>query len=127
MEVINEDKFEFASYEEDNKARLLKELTRKKYCSYGKVHGNEFIVVQTFQTKKEVTGLVKEHALQTRRDLHIEKNDKIRVRVVCRGVTPKFNSSGFSGCNKGKGSFVNKEKGYCPWVLLVSRPSNLDI
>lgn len=73
MEVIDEDKFEFASYEEDKRASLLKELTRPKYCSDGKVHGSEFMVGQTFQTKKEVTGLVTEHALQTRRDLHIEK------------------------------------------------------
>ena len=46
---------------------------------------------------------------------------------MCRGVTPEFNSSGLLGCNKGKGSSVNKEKGSCPWVLLVSRPSDLDI
>nr|KAJ0204430.1 hypothetical protein LSAT_V11C500267940 [Lactuca sativa] len=114
-----EEEMEFSGYEEDKRARLLKELTWSKCCSYGKVHG-KFMVVQTFQTKKEVTGL---------RDLHIENNDKIRVRVrvVCKGVTSEFNSSVLLGCNKGKGSSVNKEKGSCPRVLLVSRPSDFDI
>nr|KAJ0219375.1 hypothetical protein LSAT_V11C300150280 [Lactuca sativa] len=117
MEVIDIEKNEFVGYEEDKRARLLKDLTRLKYCLDGKVHGSEFMVGQTFQTKKEVTCLGPTH----------RKNDKIRVRVVCKGVTPEFNSSGLLGCNKGKGSSVNKQNRFCPWVLLVSRPLDLYI
>ncbi|GKC95283.1 mutator type transposase, partial [Tanacetum coccineum] len=39
-----------------------------------------------FPNKDEVKAYIKEHSIETRREIRMEKNDNERVRAVCRGV-----------------------------------------
>ncbi|GJR08401.1 putative reverse transcriptase domain-containing protein, partial [Tanacetum coccineum] len=69
-----------------------------------------FYVGQEFADKKEATTLVTCQVVATRRQLYVWKNDKVRVRAVCRGkclnsVGP--NASGLNSPNKGKLKQVN--------------------
>ena len=131
LEVINSDVFESAGLEEDMRKRMLKNLNKKVACSSGEVHAKSFFVGQNFKTKKEVKEHIKLLAIHSRRDLHIAKNDKIRVRVVCRGII-----SGTDGeCDGGpsinskvtcKGKKVNEKKESCPFAIQISRSNEVE-
>ncbi|XP_023745298.2 uncharacterized protein LOC111893477 [Lactuca sativa] len=67
------------------------------------------------------------HAVATRRSLYLAKNDKIRIRVKCKGVVSKP-STGVDGGGpstrsraKCKGKDVIANKGTCPWAVQISR------
>ncbi|GJS21174.1 putative RNA-directed DNA polymerase, eukaryota, reverse transcriptase zinc-binding domain protein [Tanacetum coccineum] len=71
---------------------------------------SHFYVGQEFADKKEATALVSCQAVETRRQLYVWKNDKRRVRAVCRGKCPNSvgpNASGLNSPNKGKLKQVN--------------------
>ncbi|KAJ9542115.1 hypothetical protein OSB04_028621 [Centaurea solstitialis] len=74
-----------------------------------------FFVGQSFGSKAEVKRLVKLHAVETRRNIVILRNDKIRFRAVCKGKLPVFTT----GTDSDKGKEVTSEE-TCPWVLHVS-------
>jgi hypothetical protein len=59
-----------------------------------------FYVGKKFNNRNELKELVKNHAIHTRRQLCIVRNDTKRLRVICRGVTPDF--------SKGKNVFEDK-------------------
>ncbi|GJQ93219.1 hypothetical protein Tco_0004358 [Tanacetum coccineum] len=46
-----------------------------------------------FADKKDVIALVNSQAVATRRQFYVWKNDKVKVRAVCRGKCPIFNNS----------------------------------
>ncbi|KAJ9541378.1 hypothetical protein OSB04_027884 [Centaurea solstitialis] len=77
-----------------------------------KVH---FYVGQAFGSRDEVKKMIKLHAIETRRDLAIVKNDLKRVRAVCRGKIPTFYSD--VGCSSGG---KQEKKTSCPWVVHIS-------
>ncbi|KAL4563559.1 hypothetical protein LXL04_027602 [Taraxacum kok-saghyz] len=126
LEVINSDVFESAGLEEDMRKRMLKNLNKKVACSSGEVHIKSFFVGQNFKIKKEVKEHIKLLAIHSKRDLHIAKNEKIRVRVVCRGII-----SGTDGESDGGPSINSKvtckgKKESCPFVIQISRSNEVE-
>ncbi|CAI9272845.1 unnamed protein product [Lactuca saligna] len=86
LEVIATDDYQFAGFHEDDRKRLLKELSKSSTCSHGEVHVKPFQIGQVFKTKVDVKNYMNSHAVATRRSLYLAKNDKIRIRVKCKGV-----------------------------------------
>ncbi|CAI9264928.1 unnamed protein product [Lactuca saligna] len=127
IEVIDNDRWDSldeGSEDERKRRCVLKNLAKEKRCSLGNVHKASFYVGQKFKSKKELKEKIDMHALETRRNLYYKKNDKIRLRALCRGVVPVINASGVVGLNpknKTKGKEVNSEKVNCSWFLHASR------
>ncbi|KAL4577197.1 hypothetical protein LXL04_013302 [Taraxacum kok-saghyz] len=108
LEVINSDVFESAGLEEDMRKRMLKNMNKKVACSSGEVHVKSFFV-------ERGEGAYKVASYPQQEGPTYCKNDKIRVRVVCRGII-----SGTDGESDGgpsinskvtcKGKKVNEKK-----------------
>ncbi|CAI9300007.1 unnamed protein product [Lactuca saligna] len=81
LEVIATDDYQFAGFNEDDRKRLLKELSKSSTCSHGEVHVKPFQIGQVFKTKCDVKNYMDSHAVATRRSLYLAKNDKIWIRV----------------------------------------------
>ncbi|KAL4577821.1 hypothetical protein LXL04_013935 [Taraxacum kok-saghyz] len=114
VEVLNNDELVSGSSSDDGETNIRKKSIRK----IQRAHANEnatvsdpFYLFQTFSSAEEVKEKVKEHAIETRRELVFAKNDKTRVRVVCNGSNPTL----VPGQKEVKNDFI------CPWVLLVSK------
>ncbi|KAL4582287.1 hypothetical protein LXL04_006833 [Taraxacum kok-saghyz] len=105
IEVLDNIEFEEVGIEEDNRRKMLKEMQKPTKCS---------------RKKKEIKNLIKNHALDNRRDLHIIKNDKIRIGAICRGHEPVITTSGLATSQE---KMVISDEKLCPWVLLISRSS----
>ncbi|CAI9276085.1 unnamed protein product [Lactuca saligna] len=86
VEVIVADDYQFARFHEDDRKRLLKELSKLSTCSHGEVHVKPFQIGHVFKTKLDVKNYMNSHAVATRRSLYLAKNDKIQIRVKCKGV-----------------------------------------
>ncbi|CAI9287854.1 unnamed protein product [Lactuca saligna] len=86
LEVIATDDYQFAGFHEDDRKRLIKELSKSSTCSHGEVHVKPFQIGQVFKTKRDVKNYMNSHFVATRRSLYLAKNDKIRIRVKCKGV-----------------------------------------
>nr|KAJ0220763.1 hypothetical protein LSAT_V11C200050740 [Lactuca sativa] len=127
LEVIATDDYQFAGFHEDDRKRLLKELSKSSTCSHGEVHVKPFQIGQVFKTKVDVKNYMNSHAVATRRSLYLAKNDKIRIRVKCKGVVSKPSTGVDSGGPstrsraKCKGKDVIANKGTCPWAVQISR------
>ncbi|KAL4565196.1 hypothetical protein LXL04_029281, partial [Taraxacum kok-saghyz] len=65
---------QFAGFAQDERKRMLMELNRPSTCSEGVVHTKPFIAGQLFKTKEDVKSLVRLHAVNSRRALHLAKN-----------------------------------------------------
>ncbi|CAI9272632.1 unnamed protein product [Lactuca saligna] len=112
IEVIDNDRWDSldeGSEDERKRRCVLKNLAKEKRCSLGNVHKASFYVGQKFKSKKELKEKIDMHALETRRNLYYKKNDKLRLRALCRGVVPVINASGVVGLNP-----KNKTKGKEP-------------
>ena len=110
VEVLNNEYFESATDEEDEldslRRRKLKQIRKQAHAS-PQVYKTFFYVGKKFPNRDEVKELVKEHSIETRRELRMEKNDKERVRVVCRGIIPTlptFEPTGSDGPANGPAS-----------------------
>ncbi|CAI9289106.1 unnamed protein product [Lactuca saligna] len=90
LEVIQSDDYQYAGFNEDERTKMLKELSRSTPCSHGEIHLKPYRVGQCFKTKKEVVDYMHAHAVNTRRSLYLAKNDKIEIRVKCGGVVGQF-------------------------------------
>ncbi|CAI9302964.1 unnamed protein product [Lactuca saligna] len=109
IKIIDNDRWDSldeGSEDERKRRCVLKNLAKEKRCSLGNVHKASFYVGQKFKSKKELKEKIDMHALETRRNLYYKKNDKIRLRALCRGVVPVINASGVVGLNP-----KNKTKG----------------
>ncbi|CAI9284354.1 unnamed protein product [Lactuca saligna] len=87
IEVIDNDRWDSldeGSEDERKRRCVLKNLAKEKRCSLGNVHKASFYVGQKFKSKKELKEKIDMHALETRRNLYYKKNDKIRLRALCR-------------------------------------------
>ncbi|CAI9266958.1 unnamed protein product [Lactuca saligna] len=89
LEVIMTDDYQFARFHGDNRKRLLKELSILSRCSHGEAHIKPFQIGQVFKTKLDVKNFMNSHVIETRRYLYLAKDDKIRIRVKCKGVVSK--------------------------------------
>ncbi|XP_022039778.1 uncharacterized protein LOC110942333 [Helianthus annuus] len=79
---------DFASADENDpplKKGLKKMRKRRKGVRGGR---GPFYVGQLFTNKEDLKQMVKKHALDSRRQLVIRRNDNRRFRVVCHGVNP---------------------------------------
>nr|GEV53856.1 hypothetical protein [Tanacetum cinerariifolium] len=98
-----------------------------------KSSGNYAIVPNVNVTKDNLRDLAKDlirdHAVESKRNLHFLKNDKKRIRVVCNGVVPSKNVTidkvqGPVVDISGKGKLVNEDakedKSGCRWLLYLS-------
>ncbi|GKC67699.1 mutator type transposase, partial [Tanacetum coccineum] len=102
-------------------------------------------VGEQFATSKLVKDKVTRVSVKQRRQLSLKKNDKLRVRVVCKGQVPDFanNDMGsvipFTGDQNGPISKVKpksiskkekvakpRESYACPWAMQVSKLPNED-
>nr|KAJ0186637.1 hypothetical protein LSAT_V11C900464870 [Lactuca sativa] len=66
-------------------------------------------ILQTFSSSQEAKDRIYLHAIETRRELDIIKNDKNRVKVVCKGTIPDTGILETSG--KGETSKTNGKGG----------------
>ncbi|CAI9262510.1 unnamed protein product [Lactuca saligna] len=89
LEVIDMELFLSDSSSDDG----IEGERNKKIKAIRRAHENEnaqvsepFYLYQKFNSSKEFKDRVNQHAIDTRRELDFEKNDKNRVRVVCRGT-----------------------------------------
>nr|KAJ0193739.1 hypothetical protein LSAT_V11C800405860 [Lactuca sativa] len=74
-----------------------------------------FYLYQSFGSSEELKNKIKQHVVETRREIVIIKNDKNRVRAVCKGSIQDL-------IEVGVGGHVEERK--CPWVLYASKWSN---
>nr|KAJ0216526.1 hypothetical protein LSAT_V11C300153300 [Lactuca sativa] len=65
-----------------------------------------FYIFQTFSLSKDFKTQVKLHSIRTRREIQLEKNDKNRVRFLCKGTIPYL---------------ATNEEEKCPWVIYCSK------
>ncbi|GJZ32874.1 mutator type transposase [Tanacetum coccineum] len=96
MDVIDPKEFESASDEdgiERIKSRKLKHLKRQNKVKEGGVHKVNFFVGQEFPNSTIVKDLVHRHSIETKREIYLKKNDKVRVRAACRGTIHVFTTS----------------------------------
>ncbi|CAI9282986.1 unnamed protein product [Lactuca saligna] len=120
IEVIDNDRWDSldeGSEDERKRRCVLKNLAKEKRCSLGNVHKASFYVGQKFKSKKELKEKIDMHTLETRRNLYYKKNDKIRLRALCRGVVPFINASGVVGLNP-KNKTKGKEEA-CEWLRKI--------
>jgi len=133
-ENLELDDFDSLSDEDDpplkRSLRRLRKDRRKKHMRDG--IASPFYVGQAFSNRKEISDLVKDHAVATRRQLKTVKNESTRFRVVCIGQSPNFEGTGENSQQVDGSSEVggitsqnNESPTTCPWVLHVSNPKKL--
>lgn len=155
IDVINNDSFDSASDSEDDLERIrrrkLRQLEKEKKVDEGVMNMYEFYCGQKFGSSKEVKDRIYKHSIETRRELKMSKNDKVRVTAICVGKIPICSSSDGSGPSqcvgpnnnesgpsartkvnnselketefvaKGKGRRVKYVENICPWRLYVAK------
>nr|KAJ0200453.1 hypothetical protein LSAT_V11C600323530 [Lactuca sativa] len=128
LEVIDPKSFESPIVGEDNnRERMLRDIRNAKSCSEVVVHPKAYTLGQKFKTKKDVKEYINKHVVETKRDLHFEKNDITRIRAKCRGVVPDMSGGPWTKSRTGfKDKTINMKEGKCPWVVLVFRPKETD-
>ncbi|CAI9288005.1 unnamed protein product [Lactuca saligna] len=87
LEVIATDDYQFAGFHEDDRKRLLKELSKSSTCSHGEVHVKPFQIGQVFKTKVDVKNYMNSHAVATRRlstwkAMYFNKIDPLNGRTM---------------------------------------------
>ncbi|GJV61301.1 mutator type transposase [Tanacetum coccineum] len=95
LEVLDNDYFESASDTDDEGSRFMKrklKQIRKQAHATEQVYKTYFYVGKEFTSKEEARSYIKEHSIETRREIRMEKNDNERIRAVCRGVIPSLPS-----------------------------------
>ncbi|KAL4572319.1 hypothetical protein LXL04_019091 [Taraxacum kok-saghyz] len=124
LDVIDNERWDSLDEGSDDdikRRNVLKNLAKEKRCNLGNVHKASFYVGQKFKSKKELKDLIDDHAIQTRRNLYFEKNDKLRLRAKCRGVVVGSLSSRVVGTSKSNDKCVNSKEEGCKWALHASR------
>ncbi|CAI9260493.1 unnamed protein product [Lactuca saligna] len=71
--------------------------------------------IKNFGSSEELKNKIKQHAVETRREIVIIKNDKNKVRAICKDSIPDLIEVGVGG---------SIEERKCPWVLYASKWSN---
>nr|KAJ0225583.1 hypothetical protein LSAT_V11C100006520 [Lactuca sativa] len=71
LEVIDTDDYQFKGFHEDDRNRMLKELSRSTTCSHVEVYLKPFRVGLTFKTKAEVKNYKNSHVVKTMSNLRI--------------------------------------------------------
>lgn len=134
------------SDDEGERRKALRKVARMNKVhagSEGTIWKENFFIGQTFGNSKLIKEMVTRVAVEQRRDLWLKKNDKLRVRAVCRGKIPNFTSDGpadgpevkgkpikskkASGSKiRSKGVSIKHSEPECPWSLQCSKLPNED-
>ncbi|KAK9070482.1 hypothetical protein SSX86_010884 [Deinandra increscens subsp. villosa] len=85
-EVLDNDEFESGNESDENASSIRKQTL--KYLRKTNENKANFYLGQIFGSKKEGKDLILAHAVETRRQIRFEKDDKKRVRAVCKGDLP---------------------------------------
>ncbi|GJV67247.1 mutator type transposase [Tanacetum coccineum] len=96
IDVIDTEEFESASNEdgiERIRSRKMIQLKKQNNFKEGGLQKVHFFVGQEFSNSTIVKYLVHRHSIETRRELYLKKNDKVRVRAACKGTIPVFITS----------------------------------
>nr|GEV28485.1 hypothetical protein [Tanacetum cinerariifolium] len=125
LEVLDFDSLESDLEDVPKNARSLRLRKLKKKHSSSK-----FFIGREFANRDLAKDLIRDQAVESRRNLHFLRNDKRRIRVVCNGVVPSKNViidkvQGPVVDIFGKGKLVNEDaeedKSGCPWLLYLSK------
>ncbi|GJT27116.1 hypothetical protein Tco_0907391 [Tanacetum coccineum] len=87
LEVLDFDSFESDVYDDKESARR-KGLRKLKRQAGNSTLKNSVFVGKEFPNRNVANEMVRAHVLETRINIQIVKNDKIRARVKCFGVVP---------------------------------------
>nr|KAJ0203893.1 hypothetical protein LSAT_V11C500293290 [Lactuca sativa] len=90
----------------DGKRRKTIRAIQRAYENDAALVSEPFYIFQTFSSSKDFKTQVKLHSIRTRREIQLEKNDKNRVRFVCKGTIPNL---------------ATNEEEKCPWVIYCSK------
>ncbi|CAI9288766.1 unnamed protein product [Lactuca saligna] len=109
LEVINTEVLLSGSSSDeanDGKRRKTIRAIHRAYENDASLVSEPFYIFQTFSSSKDFKTQVKLHSIRTRREIQLEKNDKNRVRFVCKGTIPNL---------------ATNEEEKCPWVIYCSK------
>ncbi|CAI9294422.1 unnamed protein product [Lactuca saligna] len=109
LEVINTEVLLSGSSSDeanDGKRRKTIRSIQRAYENDVALVSEPFYIFQTFSSSKDFKTQVKLHSIRTRREIQLEKNDKNRVRFVCKGTIPNL---------------ATNEEDKCPWVIYYSK------
>ncbi|CAI9274077.1 unnamed protein product [Lactuca saligna] len=109
LEVINTEVLLSGSSSDeanDGKRRKTIRAIHRAYENDATLVSEPFYIFQTFSSSKDFKTQVKLHSIRTRREIQLEKNDKNRVRFVCKGTIPNL---------------ATNEEEKCPWVIYCRR------
>ena len=56
----------------------------------GTIWKENFVIGQKFTSTKMIKEIITRVTVEQRRDLHLKKNDKLRLRCLCKGKVPQF-------------------------------------
>ncbi|KAI3509052.1 hypothetical protein L1887_24076 [Cichorium endivia] len=124
LEVVNNEILLSESSDEggsNKRKKSIKAIRRAQENSEARV-SDPFYVYQTFGSAEELKRKIKKHSVETRREIEIVKNDKNRVRAVCKGTIPdlgQIETSGPSQTTSLNNDGTPEKK--CPWVLYASK------
>ncbi|GKD18287.1 hypothetical protein Tco_1207445, partial [Tanacetum coccineum] len=95
LDVIDTDNFKSGTDSDDDgiekvRRKKLKHIKKAKESEDNIVHKHFFFVGQTFASADDVKERVRLHSIETRRQLYLAKNDKVRIRAKCFGRNPVF-------------------------------------
>nr|KAJ0192876.1 hypothetical protein LSAT_V11C800410730 [Lactuca sativa] len=77
-----------------------------------------FYVYQKFTSSRELKDAIRKNVVESRRELDFIKNDKNRVRVICKVTIPELGQ--LDPCRPSQ-SNKESEENKCPWVLYASK------
>ncbi|KAJ0908838.1 putative transposase, MuDR, plant [Helianthus annuus] len=120
---------DFDTFEDNTTLEQAYNIIRKKKKKSKPTDDDPFFVGQQFTNRDEIKSLVKKHAIHSKRQLSIIRNESARFRVICLGQNINL-----GGCesnvdktnqpttSKGKSKTPKKQipKPTCPWVLYIS-------
>ncbi|GJU72051.1 mutator type transposase [Tanacetum coccineum] len=119
MDVMDHDEFESASDEdglERIRNRKLKQLRKQGKTKDGSVPNTVFFVGKEFATADDVKKDIHKLLIETRRELFLKKNDKVRVRAECRGTIPVFEDTPQHGPSDGGPSQASGSSPKTKWT-----------
>ncbi|CAI9266458.1 unnamed protein product [Lactuca saligna] len=114
LEVINTEVLLSGSSSDeanDGKRRKTIRAIHRAYENDAALVSEPFYIFQTFSSSKDFKTQVKLHSIRTRREIQLEKNDKNRVRFVCKGTIPNL---------------ATNEEEKCPWVIYCTFNSKIE-
>ncbi|KAJ9557500.1 hypothetical protein OSB04_012114 [Centaurea solstitialis] len=108
VDAVDMEDLESNTDDDSDKEKEMKTLLRKLRKEKATVSDMKktpcFYVGKVFGSKYGIKMLVDLHAIQSKRQLHVIKNDGMRIRVVCRGSQPVMNKELLGGPSKLSGT-----------------------